>query len=300
MDSSSHGEFADRKCRKSNFQVCEGSVVQKASTKLSSAAPFGLFAEFVGFAVSAPTYYFTHLLTSPTVMESLSPLQLASAVSIPRASLASLPRAALLSHMIPAFGMIATKVHPTGSFLSTSQFWLLARLLHPLFLVPFLHRESSSMASALPVAGESTQSLNRAYNLAFGIAVSTHIFSVAKSLWSSFSSHSSPKDGKPGSNLGIKSLFWPPRSWGSNIKPVKTVAEGVLAFLQWDEMVTCVSTLAWSFSLNRLALEGHVDREPLRAIILKTAGMVVLGGPAAASVWLLRTRDQVLLHAAGK
>ncbi|QDS76170.1 hypothetical protein FKW77_007745 [Venturia effusa] len=249
---------------------------------------WGLFGELLGVALAMPMFCFVHLFTSPTVAA-----QSLSFFTISEKDLMILPWSTALGHFVPIIAGMSTRSSVTTPIWKSKQFWLVARLFHPVFTALIHFVLSQVLSDPAPSAGGSQmRDLQAMYDLATYVAIVPHLATMSVSLLSQLGPGVfAPK--YPEFFNPIK-VFVPTPFW-SGITKVTSIAEGAKQFLQWDELISCSSILVWSWAVNRAGLNGVSGASGNLSTLLRTAAMVVIGGPAAASVSLLKERDFVLM-----
>src|ERR1700750_464975 len=93
-----------------------------------------MFAELVGVALAVPAYCFVHLLTSTTVSASKTSVQ-QSGIRISENNLTLLPWSTALGHAIPLGMALRTSSTVTTPVWQSQEYWIAARLFHPVFTV---------------------------------------------------------------------------------------------------------------------------------------------------------------------
>ncbi|TID18570.1 atmA protein [Venturia nashicola] len=249
---------------------------------------WGMLGELLGVALAIPAFCFVHLLTSPTVAA-----QSLSSFSISEKDLMILPWSAGLGHFIPIIIGLGTRSSVTTPMWKSKQFWLVARLFHPI-LTAIIHFVLSKALSdhAPSVGGSYMRDLQALYDFATYVAIVPHLATMSISILSQLGPGVfAPKYPE---FFNLRKVFLPTPFW-SNVTKVTGIAEGAKQFLQWDELISCSSILVWAWAVNRTGLSGVSGASGNLRMLLRTANMMVVGGPAAAAISLIKERDFVLM-----
>lgn len=249
---------------------------------------WGLFGELLGVALAIPAFCFVHLLTSPTVAA-----QSLSSFSISEKDLMILPWSAALGHFLPIIMGLRTRSSVTTPMWKSKQFWLVARLFHPVFTAIIHFGLSKALSDPTPSAnGSHIRDLQALYDLATYIAIVPHLATMSVSILSQLGPGVfAPKYSEFFNPIKV---FLPTPFW-SSITKVTSIAEGARQFLQWDELISCSSILVWAWAVNRTGLNGVSGASGNLSMLLRTASMTIIGGPAAAAISLIKERDFVLM-----
>ena len=250
-------------------------------------------------AIALPAWCLVYLMTSTTVLHSDSVLRRQTVLLVHPVELRIMPWAVLAGCGIPsimAFNTIASAAKP---FYLSQQFWALARMLHPLFTAivqlafSIMAGGTRQFASVRERNYAVLKNLRRVYTAATMAAVVFHISTLTLSL----SSQLVPLmfNELYRTLLGPREIFEPPPFW-TEVKDAKSIVEGVHAFLQWDELVSCSSILIWAFVVNRNALRGESDSAGLFSTLTSVFLWLAVGGPAAAAIKLIQQRDEYVLE----
>lgn len=138
------------------------------------------------------------------------------------------------------------------------------------------------------------KALQGAYSYATYLAVVPHVLTVTLVL----GSHLLPSlfSSKAQAAFDPLSILRPVSFWAQPAVVTTSVSSGVLAFLQWDEISAVMSILVWAFALNRQSLSREANGSSFVYAIFKTVMMIIIGGPAAAAIMLIKERDQAVLE----
>lgn len=248
---------------------------------------WGLFGEILGVALAIPAFCFVHLLTSPTVTA-----QNLSSFSISEKDLMILPWSTGLGHFIPVIMGLKTRSSVTTPMWKSKQFWLVARLFHPVFTAIIHFVLSNVLFDPAPsMGGSHGRDLQALYDFATYIAIVPHLATMSVSMLSQLG----PGIFAPrySESFNPVRVFMPTPFW-SNVEKVTSIAEGAKEFLQWDELISCSSIVVWAWAVNRTGLSGLSGASGNLAMLLRTATMMIVGGPAAAAISLIKERDFVL------
>ncbi|KAE9962799.1 hypothetical protein BLS_010007 [Venturia inaequalis] len=249
---------------------------------------WGMFGEILGVALAIPAFCFVHLLTSPTVAA-----QSLSSFSISEKDLMILPWSTGLGHFIPILMGLRTRSSVTTPMWKSKQFWLVARLFHPVFTAVIHFVLSKALSDPAPsVGGSHVRDLQALYDFATYIAVVPHLATMSVSILSQLGPGVfAPKYSEFFNPIKV---FVPTPFW-SNVSKVANITEGAKQFLQWDELISCSSIVVWAWAVNRTGLSGVSGASGTLSMLLRTANMMIIGGPAAAAISLIKERDFVLM-----
>lgn len=249
---------------------------------------WGMFGEILGVALAIPAFCFVHLLTSPTVAaKSLS------SFSISEKDLMILPWSTGLAHFVPIIMGIRTRSSVTTPMWKSKQFWLVARLFHPVFTAIIHFVLSKVLSDPVPSTdGSHMRDLQALYDFASYTAIVPHLATTSVSILSQLGPGVfAPKYTEFFNPIKV---FVPTPFWGNTAK-VTSITEGAKQFLQWDELISCSSILVWALAVNRTGLSGVSGASGTLSMLLRTAHMMIVGGPAAAAISLIKERDFVLM-----
>lgn len=243
-------------------------------------------------AVVLPAWCLIHLLTSPSVSDSLAAATRQTSLLVHPSELQVLPWSLAIGCGVPTIMLVFFSSFETQSPLyASSQFWILVRQIHPL-LTAIVHLLLSVFAPVSDVEFTTksdrnrnvSRALRRVYSFAKYVAIITHCLALTLAVGPTF---------LPSLVLGI----WKPVPfWADDAPAAETISAGSFMFLQWDELISCVSILVWAFALNRDALTTHVQGSGFLSTIWRVVSMTAIGGPAAAAVSLIEERDEKVLE----
>lgn len=268
----------------SSYLVCED-----VKLNCNSMSFWGLFGEILGVALAIPAFCFVHLLTSPTVSAKSLP-----SFGISEKDLMILPWSTFLGHFIPIIMGLRTRLSVTTPMWKSKQFWLVARLFHPVFTAVIHFVLSKTLSDPSPSADRAShlRSLQALYDYATYIAIVPHLATMSVSILSRIG---------PGlfapkytAFFNPSKVFMPTPFWTSATR-VTSIAQGAQQFLQWDELISCSSILVWALAVNREGLGGVPGGSGTLSMLFRTTNMMIVGGPAAAAISLIKERDFVLL-----
>jgi hypothetical protein len=80
----------------------------------------------------------------------------------------------------------------------------------------------------------------------------------------------------------------------------KSLAEGALWFLQWDQLNASVAALVWSTKLWRSAHQAQRVRYSILGLAVKVVLLSLVAGVSGSVVELMWERDELLLQEAGE
>lgn len=275
--------------------------VERLLTQLSVTL-WGLGAEFLGAAIVFPFYGFIHLLTSPTAQapSTTNRAMRKATLLIHPTELRVLPWSVAIGLGVPVFLAFYLPVAATGQFWESAQFWILARVFHPLWTAIvhlFLSMASRANGTAFVSATQRNRDVLRAlhgvYTFATCIAVVTHVATVTLSA----TSYIFPSIFSLEYQAAFHpvTLYRPVYVWQKPTAQVASGGAGAFDFLQWDAFGIVVGTLIWAIALNRQALSRETQASSFLSLVLKTVLLTVVGGPVTAAISLIRERDHVVL-----
>jgi hypothetical protein len=142
-----------------------------------------------------------------------------------------------------------------------------------------------------PTGSNNRRLLHRAYLIAFTLTSVSHLstigFLVARRLVPiTFSSHL--KD-----TLTFSAVFIPP--YFQSPGTMRSMADGILNFFQYDHYVGATSALAWAMALRMNSANGTVTVKDWAILAGESFGVTLLAGPGEALVALLWNRDESIL-----
>lgn len=261
---------------------------------------FGLLLENVAMAVVLPTWCLLHLVSSPSVSQSISPAIRQTSLLVHPTELKVLPWSVALGVGIPTFMMLYTQPGADGPFYMSSQFWILARQIHPVLtaifhlLLSILAPVDTSFSSTTDRNRNVSKALRKVYSVAKYITIVTHCSMMTLAICANILPNLFNEQYR--GYFNPVTTWKPAQFWTDDAPVATTIASGALLFLQWDELVTCASIFIWAFALNRDALASHAQGSGLPSTMLRTIFMTAIGGPAAAAVSLIEARDETILE----
>lgn len=253
--------------------------------RLGRASIFGLGAQLFTFAVAASVYCGLHLWLSPVSVQ-LRPERILAPETVVRV----LPVIFVVGYIIPSVAVALTtpgivSVDIKQILIALWQPWpgyasLLAFVAH--LLLP--REDISSISQRI--------ALRMFYSAAFWPAAVTHAvgWSVAitslilPALFNERIVHAlHPRE--------VFGVTWP----SSNLR-IRSLGEGVHAFLQWDYLIGCHAVLLWAAAMNVFAQRKVTGRVNWFRLATTIVGCGILFGPVAAAVRLTRLRDELVLQ----
>jgi len=282
-------------------------------------------------ALTLPLYFLLHLFTSPTVNTHTSSNIRAYALSIDQTVINAIPYSVAIGAGIPT---LAVLLSPSGS--TQQQTWLVLRQIHPVFATVALYslvflskrffnnttttsstNTDSTNTTITPPNHALLHALNRTYTFATALSTTTHIATLTLMLTSrltttvlspSYSAYFTPS-----------AVFIPPSLFSSlshSPNSISIFAAGAHIFLKYDELFACTALLVWSITVNRVAMQAGkctvsdgngrdsswISTLTFWEYIRKTRNVVfwlIVGGPAAAAVQLVRERDEWVFSGEG-
>ena len=261
----------------------------------------GILVENVAAAVILPAYCLLHLITSPIAATSISTAARKTSLLVHPAELSVLPWSVLLGCGIPSVMILASGTAPGKPLRSSRQFWILVRQIHPLLssavqlVLSMLSRSGDvGYVSAGDRNRNVTRALRRVYSVATYIAVLSHsaVFALV------FVSKTIPwmLSDEYVAYLSPSRIFMPKPFWLDSVPQVESAASGIQLFLQWDELVSCLTILVWAVALNRDALYSHPRGSSFQSLFWRVMTLTCIGGPATAAISVIRERDEILLE----
>ncbi|KAJ5250782.1 hypothetical protein N7489_001192 [Penicillium chrysogenum] len=250
---------------------------------------FGLAAQVLTFAFGIPLTCALQLGCSITARRPH-----ADNIRIPRAVLAVLPLVFVVGYMVPTVAMAL----PAPSVIPVDLKQIAIAIWHPwpayvsilttvayFTLSPFFsnnHRASMS-------------SLRWVYAFAFANASLSHMVTLVVSL----ATVVVPVlfEDRFLDSLHPANVFSIPLPWSG--LTVDNVGDGVHVFLRWDYMIGSAGVLIWAISLYTVAHKQLLNNVSWLSLLVKTALLTVLVGPAGTAVELIWERDELVFTETG-
>lgn len=282
------------------LMLVESSRVGNSWKFISFITIFGLLLENVAMAVVLPVWCLMHLISSPSVSQSISPAVRQRSLLVHPTGLKVLPWSLAIGCGIPTFMMMYCQPNADGPFYASSQFWILVRQIHPILttiahlFLSILVSVDTGFSSPTDRNRNVTKALRKVFSVAKYMAIVTHCSTLTLAVSTKVLPMLFNDDYRV--FLDPIAVWGPQMFWADDAPTAKTIAAGALLFLQWDELVTCVSVLTWTFALNRDALASHPHGSGFLSTMWRVACMTAIGGPAAAAVSLVEERDEMVLE----
>lgn len=248
-----------------------------------------------------PTYGLLHLLTSTTAS---TPSR--ANMRIPYAVLLAFPAVWFVGNGVPSLAM--TLPYSARNTVAVKQ--LITALWQPwpaytsfgLLGAHLLLGGIFTAGDAPTPAGRkaSASALRWIYGTLFGLAAVPHVVAVTVSAATVFA----PKIFSPTYVAALHPavvldavLPWSP----SPIAQIKTLGDGVHAFLGWDYKITAASVLLWTSVLHARAHKYYEGKcVSLLPFLGKLVMLVAMAGPGAAAVQLMWEREELILQSEDK
>jgi hypothetical protein len=250
---------------------------------------FGLAAQVLTFACSAPLFLGLHLGSSITARQPR-----ADNISVPRAVLATLPLIFLVGYQAPSIAMAL----PAPGVLSADWKQLAIAIWQPWpayvsILTTVAYHLVSPLLSDNPRASMST--LRWVYATALATAGLAHLVSWVIPL----ASVVAPVlfQDRFLADLHPSNVFQIPIPW-SGVQ-VQTVAEGVHYFLRWDYLIGSAGILLWAIKLYTVAHKQIFSTVSLTGLLVKIVLLSIVVGPTGAAVELVWERDELVFKETG-
>lgn len=255
----------------------------------TSSSVFGIGAQLMTYAVSAPLFLGLQLLTSNV---SFNPT--ARNLAVPTAVVNAIPAVFILAFIVPTFSMLL----PAPGTVTFDQKQILIALWQPWpayvsFLLTLVSVTSSSSRSS-ESPSKLRKSLRSAYTFALSHAALNHIIAWSISLATVINPVMFSPDYRH--SLHPSEVFTPRFPFLSADLRVKSVGEGIHIFLQWDFLIGSSAVLLWAVIANVLAhrkIEGEVGWFNFTC---KVATSLALTGPIGTAVRLVWERDELVLE----
>ncbi|KAL4813850.1 hypothetical protein BDW67DRAFT_192625 [Aspergillus spinulosporus] len=256
---------------------------------------FGLIAQVMTFAFSAPLYFAIHLFTSATAVRPT-----AENIRVPRAVLNVIPLVFVIGYMVPS-GLLLLPVSEQVTadlkqiFIALWQPWpayvsILLTVVH-VFFSPFTRNDDNVEGGRATL-----RSLRWVYAFAFTNTALAHIIAwviplstvAAPGLFKEEYLH-------PLHPLVVYDI---PKPWEAPVL-VESVGAGVHAFLRWDYLIGSTGVLIWALSLYRAGHRVVYGQAGCVGLLVKVAALTVLTGPVGAAVELMWERDELVFNELG-
>lgn len=235
--------------------------------------------ELAGVGMFTPVWALWHL-------RSIAPSSQPQGLS--KRDAATLPWAFLLGHILPSFAMILSD--PAGEGLLSQQYWVLARLIHPVFTYALWQ------VFRLFVAEKPGRVAARSWYV-WAIVAATFMHSLSLAPVALLQLSPDWLNAKVVADLDLWALFVPSPFWLLHPEKVD-FARGVSRFLQWDEILCSLSICTLATTLYLRARENVGARGIGFSKLLQVGGFLGFGGPGAAAAFLMLERDEVYVEAA--
>ncbi|KAK2809534.1 hypothetical protein FQN50_003802 [Emmonsiellopsis sp. PD_5] len=258
-------------------------------------ALFGMLAQLgtVGFIM--PIYAAVHLLTSPTRS---NPSQ--ATITIPAKSITAIkliPFSIIAGYFVPS--MLLVLPETSYGFLDTKQERIAFWQPWPVY-VSFIHFIATTVANAfcsgqtnaLATSKQARSAFRQVYAFAFASTAIPHIATWTISLASTLVPMIFDIDIMPAlhpSRVFLNTLPW------SGAR-VSSLGEGVLWFLQWDQLLGTAGILLWAVSLYVSAHQARKVRVGCVGFVAKVAALCAVSGVGGAAVELMWERDELVLQ----
>ncbi|KAL4972915.1 hypothetical protein BDW66DRAFT_169091 [Aspergillus desertorum] len=256
---------------------------------------FGLVAQVMTFAFSAPLYFAIHLFTSATAVKPT-----AENTRVPKAVLEAIPLAFVIGYLVPS-GLLLL---PVSEHVNADLKQILIAIWQPwpayistlLTLVHILFSPFTGDDSAVTGGRAALRSLRWAYAFAFANTALTHIISWIIPLstiaapWLFKEEYLHP--------LHPLVVYGVPKPWDPPVL-VESVGAGAHAFLRWDYIIGSTGVLLWALSLYRTAHRVVYGQADCVGLLVKVAALTVLTGPVGAAVELMWERDELVMDEIG-
>ncbi|KAK2776636.1 hypothetical protein FQN53_002544 [Emmonsiellopsis sp. PD_33] len=263
-------------------------------------ALFGMLAQLGTIGLIMPIYAAVHLLTSPTRS---NPSQ--AAITIPAKSVTAIkliPFSIIAGYFVPSMLMVLPET--TYGFLDTKQERIAFWQSWPVY-VAFIHFTATTAANifcsgstsgktnASATTKQARSALRQVYAFAFASTAIPHVATWTISLASTLVPMIFDIDIVPAlhpSRVFLNTLPW------SGAR-VSSLGQGVLWFLQWDQLLGTAGTLLWAVSLYASAHQARKVRVGCVGFVPKVAALCAVSGVAGAAVELMWERDELVLQA---
>lgn len=291
-------------------------------TRCPSIGTVGFIFQNIAFAITIPTYFLIHLLTSP-VAKAFTPPASSNVLLVPANDLAVLPYSITLGYVIPSLLMALPA--PAVVSQNTHQVFIAFWQAFPVWtMIAHYTLAFSNSTTAITVASSPAKEANstpqsaylrsarHVYNFAFGLCIATHLPVVIPAILPGLVPVFLPfLNGKSSGFPSLSSIFLPPSPFGHQAT-THSLAAGVHIFLQWDLYVGSTACLVWAVLLHRNSAVSKMPSSPLPrhtsfaeaetmrqrsgwlTVLQKVAMWTVLAGPVGAVTMLLRERDEVV------
>ena len=245
--------------------------------------------------IFTPLFCFLHLFSSPTAAFVTERRRFQEAIFVDPNKANFVPWAVSFGHFIPALLIMVTKKNVIKPAWNSQQFWILARLFHPVFTTLNLSLLTSFTGQKEKSSGQryemSMDALRNVYSYSTLLAVTSHMVALSLTLSQAMNSKLTGK----ANTVTLSKIFWPTHFWERPVSQVSSTADGVHAFLQWDEIGSCLSILVWALTVTIPTLYGEQGAFYVCRTLFTATIMLLIGGPAAAAIHLIKTRDELFL-----
>lgn len=267
---------------------------------MTSITVIGLLQENVALAFITPLYCLLHLFTSLTLRFTATPFHHKASLLAHPAELRILPWSILIGNLTPVALSLYCSPTTVSPFWKSRQFWIAARLFHPLYtgvLQPLLsylsHYPEPLFTSAAQRDRAVFFNLQTVYAVARYIAVIPRIAFLTLVTLNRLVPTMFTEEYRR--SFSIQSVYTLTPFWTSPRFTVGSVPQGSFIFLQYDELVTAISIVVWAVALNRHALSGTGKGSTVLMMAIKAVVVGLVGGPAWVAISLIEERDKIVL-----
>ncbi|KAI9730111.1 MAG: hypothetical protein M1834_006103 [Cirrosporium novae-zelandiae] len=261
---------------------------------ISYFAIVGIIFQNLSFGANIPLYLAIYMFTSPLA----KPSPKAQDINVSISHLRVIPVSIFLGYIVPSV-MMCIKA-PTYITIEQQQSLIAFWQLFPIWVAIihfFLERVYSIL---IPHAGGSTsraEAHRTIYIIGFAIAVATQ--SIALGI--SFSTYLFPDVFTESYRLAMApSRVWTPTQSLFSDHKISSIGEGVLCFLQWDEVCGSIAFLIWAVALHHNAQREKVTFRYWLALTAKIVLSNLIGGPCNPALVLMWERDDIILKSEGQ
>ena len=247
----------------------------------------GILAQNVSFAVTAPSYFLLHLLT--TTSTSVTPT--ATAIAVSPAFAASIPLSFVLGYIVPTMALML----PAPAVVSYDRSQIISAVwqLFPIYIAALqivLQVVLPSFFPSLPNTS-SRAPLRAAYTFAIVLAALGHIGTL-----STWGMHAIAPSLFARSFPSLLSVFAPAAFWPQDARRIKSVGAAAQLLLQWDEICGSLATVVWAMALlaGGMVATRRTSAVSVIGAVLGAVSVVVLLGPCGAAVAMVWARDEMV------
>lgn len=243
--------------------------------------------ELLGIGIFTPIWALVHLFSTsaPTSRSKTS-----------ETNTKALGYALVIGHVVPTVLMLRLKADGEG--LANQQFWTIARLFHPFFVLFSWAFLKTAMGNK-----STTQSafFSRRKIYLFSILASGffHVTSVGWLIAEQLASGWIKEE--VSAALTFSTIVAPAPFWSEAVVGKVAWEDGVAIFLQWDYLCSAAAIFVWAASMfvEARSLGPDATGSSVVEVFGQSALASVLAGPAAGGAYLLSERDAVLAARAG-